>query len=188
MNTRIRVMMAPVIAMAAAAAALSADAPEARAQYGPRADPITGARTGGRFMPALPSPFDGGAAAARGVGDGGVSRFGGYYGSGYGYPGVGYGAFGVPGLSSYSVSTRIGGLGFSATGYGVSSYGIGGFGVPASGYWVGYGVPSLYGRYPYGSVGFSTFSYGVPYPYVWYGYGGFPYGYGYGSGGGFFGF
>lgn len=181
---------------------------DAMAQYGPRANPITGLRTGMRYQPALASPF----ATTRVGGLGtsvGVSRYGGFYGSNFGpgfgvnryasrsfRSGWGLGGFGIGGLGVRSV-------GYSSVGFGLPvatsfSLNIGGVGTPGHGYgaWglgyptygVSYGSPWVYGGSPYGTVGVRQITYGTSYPYGWIGYSGFPYGYGYGYGGGYFGY
>lgn len=200
MNTRTRMNIGRWIGVGVVIAAFSTV--EAKGQYGPRAQPITGVRTGLRYQPSLPSPFA--ASGFRGPGfasTSNLSRFGGFYGSpvgfsggGFsGYPGIG---FGNSGFSSFSVNIGFGGLGFRNAGYSVSSFGvggIGGFGGPIAGPafystpGYGFGYPSIYGRAPYGSVGFTSVSYGA-YPYGGVGYVGFPYGYGYGYRGGYFGY
>ncbi|WP_169977896.1 hypothetical protein [Tautonia rosea] len=187
---------------------------EAMAQYGPRANPITGLRTGMRYQPALASPF----ATTRVGGLGtsvGLSRYGGFYGSALG-PGFGtlYGpGFGVNRYASTSFRSGwglggfgIGGLGVRSVGYSSVGFGlpvatsfslnIGGVGYPGYGGWglgyptysYGYGSPWIGGGYPYGTIGVRRITYGVSYPYGSIGYGGFPYGYGYGYGGGYFGY
>jgi hypothetical protein len=181
---------------------------EAVAQYGPRANPITGIRTGMRYQPALASPF----ATTRVGGLGtsvGLSRYGGFYGpnfgpgfgvdryasrsfrSGWGLGGLGIGGLGVRSVGYSSVgfglpvatsfSLNIGGVGYPG-------YGGWGLGYPTYGVGYGYGSPWVYGGYPYGTVGVRQITYGTSYPYGWIGYGGFPYGYGYGYGGGYFGY
>lgn len=198
------------VVMTALAAASGVN--EAKAQYGPRSNPITGLRTGGRYMPAVPSPF-----GTNRVGVGGVgttinvgSGYGGLYGHSFGpaYGGL-YGpnfggfygpSFGVNRFASTSYRSGFGLGGFGIGGLGVRTYGVSsvGFGAPVAtsfnlsvggfpGY--SYGSPWLYGGgYPYGPVGVTAIRYGGVYPYGGIGYGGFPYGYGYGYGGGYFGY
>jgi hypothetical protein len=154
-------------------------AAEAAAQYGPRSNPIMGVRTGGRYQPALASPF---ATSRAGLGIGGfgtsagLSRYGGLYGPSYGgLYGSRLGGFYGPGfgVSRFGATSYRSGFGIGGVGLGVRSFGYRGVGFGAP---VGTSFSLSIGGYP--GLGFGYPGYGVGYPGYGYGYSGYGYGYG----------